>query len=43
MSHNEAIECLSIEIGGVQYIMPLLWAMDHVTPLAPRAESVIFS
>ena len=29
MSHNEAIEGLSIELGGVQYIMPILWATDQ--------------
>ena len=26
MSHNEAIEGLSIELGGVQCIIPVLWA-----------------
>ena len=28
MSHNEAIEGLSIELGGVQCIIPVLWATD---------------
>ena len=26
MSYNEAIEGLSIEIEGVQYVLPVLWA-----------------
>ena len=29
MSHNEAIEGLSIELGGVQCITPVLWAADQ--------------
>jgi len=29
MSHNETIEGLSIEIGGVQCIIPVLWATDQ--------------
>jgi len=29
MSHNEAIEDLSIELGGVQFIIPVLWATDQ--------------
>ena len=29
MSHNEAIEGLSIELGGVQCIMSVLWATDQ--------------
>ena len=29
MSHNEAIEGLSIELGGVQCIIPVLWATDQ--------------
>ena len=29
MSHNKAIEGLSIELGGVQSIIPVLWAIDH--------------
>jgi len=28
MSYNEAIEGLSIELGGVQCIIPVLWAAD---------------
>ena len=29
MSHTEAIEGLSIELRGVQCIIPLLWATDQ--------------
>ena len=29
MSHNEAIEGLSIKLGGVQCIIPVLWATDQ--------------
>ena len=29
MSHNEAIKGLSIELGGVQCITPILWATDQ--------------
>jgi len=29
MSHNKAIECISIEVGGVQRIIPILWAADQ--------------
>jgi len=29
MSHNEAIEGLSIELEGVQCIIPILWATDQ--------------
>ena len=29
MSHNEAIEGLSIELGGVQCIIPVLWATNQ--------------
>jgi len=29
MSHNKAIEQLCIEIGGVQCIIPVLWAIDQ--------------
>ena len=28
MSHNEAIEELSIELGGVQCSIPFIWASD---------------
>ena len=29
MSHNKVIEGLSIELGGVQCIIPVLWATDQ--------------
>ena len=29
MSHDEAIEGLSMELGGVQCIIPILWAIDQ--------------
>jgi len=29
MSHNEAIEGLSIELAGVQCIIPVLWATNQ--------------
>jgi len=29
MSHDEAIEGLSIELGGVQCIIPVLWATEY--------------
>ena len=29
MSHNEVIEDLSIELGGVQCIIPVLWATNQ--------------
>jgi len=29
MSHNEAIERLNIEIGGVQCVIPILWATNQ--------------
>jgi len=29
MNHNEAIEGLSIELKGVQCIIPVLWAIDQ--------------
>jgi len=29
MSHNEAIEGLNIEIGGVQCVIPVLWATNQ--------------
>ena len=29
MSHNEAIEGLSIELGGVQCVIPVLWAANQ--------------
>ena len=29
MSHNEAIEGLTIEIGGVQCVIPVLWATNQ--------------
>ena len=29
MSYNEAIEGLSVELGGVQCIIPILWATDR--------------
>jgi len=29
MSHNEAIEGLNIEIGGIQCIIPVLWATNQ--------------
>ena len=29
MSHNEAIEGLSIKLGGVQCIIPVLWATNQ--------------
>ena len=31
MSYNEAIEGLSIKLGGVQYIIPVLWATDQTS------------
>ena len=29
MSHNEVIEGSTIELGGVQCIIPVLWATDQ--------------
>ena len=29
MSHNEAIKGLSIELGGVQYVILVLWDVDQ--------------
>ena len=31
MSHNEAIEGLKIEVGGVQCIIPVLWATNQTS------------
>jgi len=31
MSHNEVIEGLSIELGGVQCIIQVLWATDQLS------------
>ena len=36
MRHNEATERLSVEIRGVQYITPVLWATDQ-----PSSDIVI--
>ena len=29
MSHNEAIECLTIELGGIHCVIPVLWATNQ--------------
>ena len=41
MSHNEVIEGLPIELGGVQCIIPVLWATDQL--LISWLLEIIFS